>query len=317
MVRVEPQAGPEGTRCLSAPSGDGITFIIVTWNSRRTIGRCLHTLRGEGGQFVGPVKVIDNASSDDTAELIAADYPEVELMRNHYNRGFAAAANRGIAGVRTPFAIILNPDTFISPQIAVELVARLAGLPDVGIATCRLRDCRGHEHASYSLRYPGDRRSVVAHAGAGKVIDVACVYGALMAVRMQAVRQVGPLDEDFFMYYEDADWCRRMRGRGWRVVVCADLVATHIGGASSDGVLSRRTAERYFRSELLFHQKRYPSGRRLWLLAKRSIAALLRLGGYSCMCAASSNPRRWRKWIRYRAQVEVLLQRALRRDYSG
>lgn len=286
-----------------------LTFIIITWNSRHVIGKCLETLRATRGGCPGVVVVVDNASTDGTAEAVARACPQAQVVRHQRNLGFAAAANRGLAAVRTPFAVILNPDTFVSPDIAVELARRMTHMREVGIATCRLLTPAGSEHPSYGLRYPGERRAIATGATGGPgVLEVAYVYGALMVVQMDAARQVGPFDERFFMYYEDADWCCRMRRAGWRVVLFADRCATHLGGESSTGVSGPSVAERYFRSELLFRGKHYPGASHWYLLAKRTVATIIRLGTYSCLCAVSNHQGLWRKWIKYRARAAVLME---------
>lgn len=291
-----------------------VTFIVVTYNSAQTIARCIAALRAPDGRIAGRLVVVDNASTDGSANLVTAAYPDALVLRNQRNLGFAAAANRGLGTVRTPFAILLNPDTLLAAAQAQELVRRLAATRDVGIAACRLVEPAGNEHASFSFRYPGERGAAVARsARGGPALDVAYVYGALMAVRMEAVRQVGALDEDFFMYYEDADWCRRMRRAGWRVVVFTDLAVIHIGGASSQGVSAAAAAARYFRSELLFHRKHHPGARYLWIAGKRSLATILRLGLLSLACALTAEPRLWRKWLKYRARLGVVLDQVLRR----
>ncbi len=349
MPGVPPQAGKAPAW---SPDGDlrplpAATLIIITWNSRGTILRCLDALRSPTGAFPGALRVVDNASDDGTPHLVAERYPEVKLLRNARNLGFAAAANQALATVRTPFAVLLNPDTFLSPHALEQMVSRMAGLPDVGIASCRLVDSRGIEQRSWGFAYPGERlsgrrlrplpvakqalpaagsaiplgwatpsqRDMAAEgvATAGSVVDVAYTYGALMVIRMAALREVGYFDGQFFMYYEDADCCRRMRQTGWRVVLFLDIAATHLGGRSSQGVTTLETAKRYFRSEILFHRK-HDSRVRYWsFLAKRSLATLAQLFGATVACAVSPRSRARQRWVKYRARALVLLEASRRR----
>jgi GT2 family glycosyltransferase len=229
------------------------TAIVVTYNSEAHIGACLAAL-AEAGLVV---RVVDNASSDGTASLIRERFPDAFLIANRANAGFAAAVNQALAETNTDFVLLVNPDCVLSAAAARALVATLRTRPQVGIVGPRLVDGRGniaisaHPFESWvsvlASRFGGSlvpvpvrrllcgtrrRRTYDACQQLGKPVAVDWLSGACLAVRTSLLRQIGGLDEGYFLYYEDEELCLQAWRHGAQVLYASAVEATHIGGAT-------------------------------------------------------------------------------------
>lgn len=251
----------------SAPVSPALTVLIVSYNTRELLDRCLETLFASVDALAGiavEVIVVDNGSTDGSVELLATRYPTITVLRNAANRGFAGANNRGLALVRTPMVLLLNSDAFVTAAALSRSVDLLRTEPRVGMVGVRLTNPDGTVQAeggcfptlwadfavSVGLnqvvgRMAG-RRSRVA---ATRIGPADWVQGAYMLVRTAALREVGLLDEVFFMYSEEVDWCRRFWSHGWEVWYAGDVSVVHVGGASAgENDFGRRQA--LYRSRL-------------------------------------------------------------------
>ncbi|MBZ5591982.1 MAG: glycosyltransferase family 2 protein [Acidobacteriia bacterium] len=222
-----------------------LSVVIVNHNHRPVIEKCFESLFSLPDHATFEVTLIDNTCADGTAEWVAARYPQVAVRRNQERRGFAANANAGMRALnRGRYALLLNPDVIAIPGLLDRLVAFMDAHPQAGIAApqlynddgtvqpnCRrfptpgtlaLRALRADEvwQSTRVRRYLMDRES----SGA---IEVDWVTGALLVVRRVAIDDVGWLDEAYFLYWEDMDWCYRMRQAGWSVYRVPDAKAIH------------------------------------------------------------------------------------------
>ena len=250
-----------------------LSVIIVNWNVRDLLRRCLRSLYSsatESGLAV-QVIVVDNGSTDGSVEMVRSAFPAVHLIVNRDNRGFPAANNQGLAVAQGRYSLILNPDTEIVGDALATLVAFADAHPDVGIVGPQLLNPDGTVQSS-RRRFPtlataffestwlqryGPRRILehyyVLDRPDDRVQDVDWLYGAAFMARREAVAQVGLLDEGYFMYSEELDWCRRFRDAGWRVVYLPTAQVIHYGGKSSEQVIAARhihfqtSKVRYFR----------------------------------------------------------------------
>ncbi len=250
-----------------------LSVIIVNWNVRDLLRRCLRSLYSsatESGLAV-QVIVVDNGSTDGSVEMVRSAFPAVHLIVNQDNRGFPAANNQGLAVAQGRYSLILNPDTEIVGDALATLVAFADAHPDVGIVGPQLLNPDGTVQSS-RRRFPtlataffestwlqryGPRRILehyyVLDRPDDRVQDVDWLYGAAFMARREAVAQVGLLDEGYFMYSEELDWCRRFRDAGWRVVYLPTAQVIHYGGKSSEQVIAARhihfqtSKVRYFR----------------------------------------------------------------------
>jgi len=248
-----------------------LSVIIVNWNVRDLLRRCLHSILASLPACQLEIIVVDNGSTDGSPEMVRTEFPQVHLMANPDNRGFTAANNQGLAVARGRYVLLLNPDTEVVGDALETLVAFADAHPDVGVVGPQLLNPDGTVQSS-RRRFPtlatallestwlqpyAPRRLLaryyVLDRPDDEVQDVDWVTGAALMARREAVEQVGPLDEGFFMYSEELDWCRRFRAAGWRVVYLPTARIIHHEGKSSEQVLPARHIHfqtskiRYFR----------------------------------------------------------------------
>lgn len=232
-----------------------LSIVIVNFNARHVLASCLRSLEESGDwmQEQCEVFVVDNASSDGSAAFIRSAFPWVNLIENAANVGFATANNLALRRAAGRYLLILNPDTVVPRYTLARCVAFLEENPGVGVLTCRVEfpdgridiDChRGVPTPWASFTYfSGLERSFPASRLFGKyhmtycsleeTHDIAAAVGAFMMMPAFGVEDVGLLDERFFFYGEDLDWCYRFRQRGWRVVYFPEVKIIHHKGVSS------------------------------------------------------------------------------------
>lgn len=215
------------------------TIVVVNWNGRHLLSDCVTPLIEDGL----PVVVVDNSSTDESVVLLADEFPTVDVVVNATNVGFAAANNIGIAQASTELVLLLNNDTVPNARAVTELDEFMRANPAVGIAGPTLVYPDGSPQESCGpgpnlwteslgktmlhRLLPG-RRSW-APTGSRQVD---WVTGAALCIRRDLALELGGLDEDFFMFYEDLDLCTRVRKAGWEVWFVATRPIVHIGGAS-------------------------------------------------------------------------------------
>lgn len=256
-----------------------LSVIIVTWNVRELARACLCALPDATEGITAEVIVIDNASTDGSAEMIGAEFPRVTLLRNDANEGFARANNHGLAHAQGRYVVLLNADTIPASRCLSAMVAFMDAHPRAGAASPRLvrPDGAPQPYAfgddpspAYLLRRALAQQSgrYLHDWGVSEPIQVEWVSGACLVARRAAVEQVGGLDERIFMYFEDNDWCRRMRLAGWEVWYNPRAEITHIGGASLNQNPRARAA--YYDSLAYFYRKHYGwvAGAAMGLLVK-------------------------------------------------
>jgi len=229
-----------------------LSIVIVSWNTREVLRGCLASVFRETRDVDFEVIVVDNAGSDGTLEMLAADFPAVRVLANPANRGFAAANNQGIALARGRFVLLLNSDTIVLDGALQRAVRAAEAAPGAGVVGCRLLNADGSLQPSAFqapslsnllltlLHLPGlfprsrwlgkERMTWWPH---DDTREVEVAVGAFMLARREAIAQVGGMDEQFFMYGEEVDWCLRMKRAGWCVLFTAEAEIIHLGGASS------------------------------------------------------------------------------------
>lgn len=251
---------------MSASAGPGISVIVVTFNGRDLTPACLESIAPAAETIV-----VDNGSSDGSADEIASRFPKATLIRNAVNRGFAAAVNQALAVARGRYVCLLNNDARLSPEALSILAAHLDAHPGVGVVAPQLLHEDGRRQHSFdnfpsfatvflnkSLlrllapgRFPSKKQE---HAGP---LDVESVIGACMMVRRELVDRIGGLDESFFLFLEETDWCLRARRAGARVVFVPAATVVHLQGRTRDRVRFRARIE-YTRSLFTFLRKNRP-----------------------------------------------------------
>lgn len=215
------------------------SIVLLAWNGRAYLGDCLDAVLAQDYPDF-EVLVVDNGSTDGSADFVAAQYPQVRLIRNAHNLGFAAGNNVGLRAATGDVLVLLNQDTVVQPGWLVALAEVLQD-STVGIVGCKLLYPDGTiQHAGGRIV---DARGSTRHIGrdevdAGQydvVQDADFVTGAALALTRATLTRIGFLDEGFApAYYEDADWCYRAREAGLRVVYCPQAVVTHYESVSSE-----------------------------------------------------------------------------------
>ena len=300
------------------------SIIVVAWNTRELVLECLRSveraMRTEGGgaPLRVEVQVVDNGSSDGTAEAVRAEYPQARLIRLSENLGFAAGSNTGIrrASGRARHLLLLNSDARLMPDALERCVKFLDDHPDVGIVGPRLLRPDGSARAAvhneprlitelvpvgvlqllFPRRFPSWRRS------GSEPFDVEAVSGAALFARSQMLEWVGLLSEQYFFFLEETDWCRRVRRAGWRVVHHPGAQVIHLSGGSSKRVHPSLTRIEYHRSLYRFYQSHHGRGRAATALALRVCKAVFYVVTQAPLALFAPRIR-----VRCRAHWDVLL----------
>jgi GT2 family glycosyltransferase len=252
-----------------------ISVIIVSWNARGHLRNCLASIRETGGSLVREVIVVDNASSDGSPDMVAAEFPEVKLVRANDNLGFSRANNLGIKQASGSFLALVNSDVVVHAGCLEQLTRLLDGHSDIGLAgpritggdgclqlTCRrlptvwnLTCCALALDRVFSS-WPLFSGFEMRHWNYEHQGEVEVLSGCFWLARKAAVEQVGGLDERFFFYAEDIDWCKRFRDAGWKIMFVPQATATHFGGASSSNEPLRYSIE-MLRANLIYWKKHH------------------------------------------------------------
>ncbi len=232
-----------------------VSIIIVNYNTADLIGACLESL-GPDAAASREVFVVDNASTDGSAERIREQYPWVHLSVNTQNRGFAAANNQVLPLCRGRYLYCLNPDAQLSRYGDLEACIRfMDSHPRVGLAGTKLFNSDGTLQESISNRYPSQKFAESDLDGLTGTI--ACVMGSSMFARTDLIRQIGGFDEDFLLYGEDQDLCLRVRKAGYEIGYIENAAVIHYGGQSERHSVPAEVWKKKTRAEYLFYQKHY------------------------------------------------------------
>jgi hypothetical protein len=232
-----------------------LSIIIVSWNVQEDLVRCIRSIKENPPHKEFEIIVIDNASSDGTVDVLKRDFSELTVIANKGNRGFAAANNQGIQKALGQYILLLNPDTIVHYGSLDALTGFMDNHLDVGACGPKLLNADGTMQPSVrhfpTFRGALHRHTVLRNFGAfrrqyedwqmedfgyDRQADVDQLMGAALLIRRSAMAQTGPMDERFFMYYEEVDLCYRLKTAGWRVVFVPEATITHLGGCSSNQV---------------------------------------------------------------------------------
>jgi N-acetylglucosaminyl-diphospho-decaprenol L-rhamnosyltransferase len=263
------------------PASRRFSIIIVHRNGATMLLKALTALYAACDAARDEVFVVDNGSSDDSPAQAAAAFPDVQLIRNPCNAGFARANNQAIERARGEFVVLLNNDAFLAPDALDRFEAVFRSDARCAVVAGQLLDADGRPQRS-AKRIPtaldelglGFLRRAPRAPSPQALAEVEGVVGACMAVRSTAIREAGSLDDDFFFYYEETEWCHRLRAHGWRVLLEPAARITHLKGASTRG--KRRGAQiEMLRSRLIFYRKTMPAPLALLLTANRVLRVLL------------------------------------------
>ena len=299
-----------------------LSIVIVSWNVRELLAACLRSVvRGqESGvrsqesesesrknlipdpcSLTSEIIVVDNASSDGSAAVVAAEFPAVRLIANRENWGFTGGNNQGLAVARGRYVFFLNPDTVVVDAALGTLLAYMEEHPEVGACGPQLRYGDGSLQPSrrrfptfmtaifestplawhwpaalnpWARRYRMEDRPQGAQLAGAEAEPVDWLVGAALLVRREVLAQVGGFDEGYFMYSEELDWCRRAKDAGWQIVYVPAAQVIHYEGKSSEQVVAARhirfqtSKVRYFRK---FHGAFRAEALRVFILASFAV----------------------------------------------
>jgi GT2 family glycosyltransferase len=261
-----------------------LSIAIVNWNTRDLLAKCLSSLYDTINDLSFDVWVVDNASSDASVEMVRETFPAVHIIENTENVGFARANNQAINFSQGRYVLLFNSDAIATPFSVQSLVGLAESKPEAGVIGARLLNPDGSFQASHTP-FPTLWQEFFILSGLGRLLNgpwypsrgpdenngpqlVDSIEGACMLVRRKALEKVGGLDEGYFMYAEEVDWCYAMKGAGWQVWYQPAARVIHVGGGSSNNRQCRREADLYS-SRVRFFRKHY--GDRSALLLKLQI----------------------------------------------
>ncbi len=261
-----------------------VSIIIVNYKVADLVERCIASVYEHTKGVKFEIYLIDNASGDDVVPRISAKFPEVNIIANNENLGFASACNQGIQLCRGEFVLLLNPDTELKDDAISKVVDKMRGEQDVGIAGIHLLNTDGTHQSSGVRHFPkpldqllimlkvphllGDigpvRKYMMHDFDYRDTQDVDQVMGAFYCVRRKLIEQIGPLDQGFFIWFEEVDFCRRAKNANWRIRYYHDVEAYHHRGTSF-GQVSTFRKQAWIRRSLRRYMKKH-HGPAAWLL---------------------------------------------------
>jgi hypothetical protein len=250
-----------------------LSVVIVSWNVRELLRDCLRSVEQGWGELAIEVIVVDSASIDGSPAMVTAEFPWVTVLACAENVGFPRGNNMGIAKAHGRYILLLNPDTVVHGNALAAMTHYLDNHPDAGVVGAQLLNEDGSVQSS-RRRFPtlttaffestwlqpwAPRRLLehyyVLDVPDNQTADVDWLMGACLMTRREVVEQVGGLDEAYFMYSEELDWCRRIKDAGWRVVYLPEAQVTHYQGKSSEQVVVQRHI--YFNQAKLRYFRKY------------------------------------------------------------
>jgi GT2 family glycosyltransferase len=292
-----------------------VTVVTVTHNGRASALQTLESARAAIGRISVEWIVVDNASSDGTPDAIAARFPDVDVRRRP-NRGFAAGNNAGIVGARGRYVLLLNPDVEFNVGTLEQLVQAMDDRPGVGAGGVIQRASTGEVFPS-AWRFPSAARQwgealgarrwplfrALQEADVDEAIywtehDVDWITGSFLIVRREAIADAGLLDERFFLYGEETDWCLRIRLHGWAIRHIPTIEVTHHHGNGVQPHLMMHLA----RSKRLYAEKHFGRAERASYLAALNVRHGMRALVFGCLSRATGR----RHVVRYRAELAAL-----------
>src|SRR5215204_3945017 len=225
-----------------------ISVIILNWNTRDLMAQCLNSIEQHKSNLQLEIIVVDNASTDGSQAMLKEKYPQILLIANNQNIGFAKGNNQAMQVANGDYFLLWNSDAFATPGAIQSLLHLAEKEPKAAIVGAQLRNADNSFQASYTP-FPNQWREFLILTGLGRTLlghtypslgpeeekgpqMVDYVEGACLLIRRQAFQEVGGLDEGYFMYAEEVDWCYTMVNQGWQVWYQPEAKVIHLGSAS-------------------------------------------------------------------------------------
>ena len=254
-----------------------LSIIIVNYQTYQLTRNAIESVINTEHPFAYEIRVVDNASKDDSLKMLQEDFQDQELVKfieNPENLGFSHANNKALKNITSDYVLLLNSDTTVQDDCLEKCLIKISSNPEIGAVGCRILLPNGSLDKACKRSFPDVTVSFYRMTGLSALLpkskrfgrynltyldekgtyEVDSLSGAFMIVRRSAVEEVGLLDEDFFMYGEDIDWCYRFKEKGWKIVYHGDARITHYKGGS--GRQSKALYE-FYNSMRLFYDKHY------------------------------------------------------------
>jgi len=255
-----------------------LSIIIVSYNTKDLLKKCIESIYMTYLKNDLEVLVVDNGSSDGSPTMVREEFGDVILIESKENLGFARANNIAVKKAKGYYILLLNPDTIAAEGCLNKSIQYMDKHRDIGVLGCKVMLPDGRLDLACRRSFPTPEVSFYRMAGLSKLFpkhkrfaqynltyldenetyEVDSVVGAFMMVRREVVEQVGLLDEDYFMYGEDIDWCCRIKQTGWKVVYYHEAEIIHCKGACG-GKKNPRIIREFYRAMYLFYKKHYKS----------------------------------------------------------
>ncbi|SEG52524.1 hypothetical protein SAMN05421819_3302 [Bryocella elongata] len=306
-----------------------LSIIIVSFNTRELLRECITSALQLSAPFSSELFVVDNASRDGSAEMVAETFPQVRLLRTTENVGFGRANNLALEQACGRYLVLLNSDAFLHEDALQRAIAHMDANPGCAAGGARLISRDGSPQPSARMfhtvlgdaivlsglayRYPRSRffgRLDRTWSDLTQPASVDWIPGAFAILRPEALQRVGNFDPAFFLYYEEVDLCRRLKNAGYEVCYWPDIVVTHIGGESSRQLktlefssIAAQVVLWRMRSSLLYYRRHH--GSRAW--AARRMEQLLYTASWLRNLASRSEERQ-RRAVHFRALIRLMNQ---------
>src|SRR3972149_58707 len=253
-----------------------VWIIIVNWNTRRILYDCLTSIYRETKTCSFETIVVDNNSTDFSTQMVKTEFPQVLLITNSKNVGFATANNQGMRIARGRYILLLNSDVVILDNAISKMISFADSNLEAGVVACRIRNPDGTLQST-CFKFPSLLNMILSVTYLQKlfprstffgrermgwfdwnsVCEMDVVAGCFMLVRRKAIEQVGLMDESYFMYGEETDWCYRFKQAGWKGCFAPGAEIIHLGGSSSKQMKPEMTLQLW--ASILFFLKKHRS----------------------------------------------------------
>lgn len=240
-----------------------LTIIIVNRNTSELLSQCLNSIYETSSRYAFEIIVVDNGSTDDSVAMVETRFPAVKLIKNDGNQGFARANNQGLDISNSRYFMLLNSDTIMLEGAIDTLIEVADQNPNVGVIGPKLLNLDGSLQKSWAS-FPSLLSEMLGKNFSNRTpvpnlpntFDVDWLMGACMLVRSEVLHNVGKLDEDYFFYSEETDWCYRIKKRDWKIWYTTNTAIYHLGGGStSKGSVFQLV--RLYQGKLLYFKKNH------------------------------------------------------------
>jgi hypothetical protein len=256
-----------------------LSICIVTRNAKALLQDCLNSIYENTNDISFEIIVVDNNSQDSTVKMLRQEFPKVQLIVNDHNAGFSVPCNQALKISRGRYVLLLNNDTIVLPKVLVHLIGFMDTHPEAGIAGPKVlnrdgtmqKQCRRSFAPPWDLfcyffglstLFPRSRlfaRYLVTYEDENACHTVDSVSGSCMLIRREVMNKIGLLDERFFAYQEDTDYCFRANKAGWKIYYCPNAQIIHYGGHGGSRVNPYRAIFEWHKSYWLYYRKNLAS----------------------------------------------------------